>query len=201
MGGVSHQRMGQSKCTYSLTMGYKGQKIEKKAPFSAIFAWLHSLKVLRVVTALTHCKSVRISYSCLRLHLSHKTQDKSDFRPSLWLYPSIFIYSRRPPECSGCLLNQGRSCSRGQDDAVRYEMICFLFIGCHEFSVWPVDSIYVWPCLDLAVGPCALFHILYDVYRSVYSCLLPLLSFMNPTVSFFLSLSASRHWQAGVAFI
>lgn len=42
-----------------------------------------------------------------------------------------------------------------------------------QFWVWPVDSGCVRPSLGLATGPCALFHILYDVYTSVYRRLLP----------------------------
>lgn len=131
-------------------MGYKGQKIGKRH-LSAIFPCLHSLKMLPVycgnitydvVTALTHCKSFRISPHCLDVvwvalscvsgPRKYETSQISTLFPvSLTLTASIhFIYSCRPPECSGCLLNRGRSCSRGQD-AVHYEMLCFLFIGCH----------------------------------------------------------------------
>lgn len=42
-----------------------------------------------------------------------------------------------------------------------------------QFSVWPVDLVCVRPSLGLALGPRALFHILYDVYTSVYSRLFP----------------------------
>lgn len=87
-------------------------------------------------------QSVRSSFSSLsRCDLGcfllaprkHKTSQISTLFPvSLALTASIhFIYSCRPPESSGCLLNRGRSCSREQD-AVRYETLCFLFIGCHD---------------------------------------------------------------------
>lgn len=67
-----------------------------------------------------------------------KTQDKSSLSSSqLVLTVSIhFIYFC--PESLGCLLNRGRSCSRSQD-AVCFETLCFLFIGCHDsflFRLW-----------------------------------------------------------------
>lgn len=145
--------MGQSYCTYSITMGYKGQMIGKRH-LSAIFACLHSLKMLPVycgsisfvvVSALTHCKSDTIPFSpfyCLYVVFGWfvlcqwpRIQEKSDFHLfsiSLTLTASIhFIYSCWPPEWFREFLIQGRSCSRGQD-AVHYETLCFLFIECHD---------------------------------------------------------------------
>lgn len=107
--------MGQSYCTYSITMGYKGQMIGKRH-LSAIFACLHSLKMLPVycgsisfivVSALTHCKSDRIPFSLFTVYMlflvdlscvsGPRIQEKSDFHPfsiSLALTASIhFIYS------------------------------------------------------------------------------------------------------------
>lgn len=108
-----HQRMGQSYCTYSITMGYKGQMIGKRH-LLAIFACLHSLKMLPVycgsisfvvVSALTHCKSDRIPFSpfyCLYVVFGWfvlcqwpRIQEKSDFHlfpsASLSLHPSILF--------------------------------------------------------------------------------------------------------------
>lgn len=163
-----------------------------------------------VVTALTHCKSVRISFSCLYIDLSSVSdprtrEDESDFNPlssqpssdcihPFYLFVStsrvlrIFVESRQK-------LQQRTGCRPLWDHLFPIYWVPW------QISVRPVDSACVRPSLGLAVGPCALFHSLYDVYTSVYSRLFPSSPwtiFKSPFVFFFL---ASFHWQAGVAFI
>ncbi|KAM7396165.1 hypothetical protein PAMP_019227 [Pampus punctatissimus] len=83
-------------------MGYKGQKFGK-CTFSAVFAHLHSLKVLPVycgnisydvVTALTHCKSVSFPL-CLVLSThthTHTSQISTLFPVILAMTASIHFY-------------------------------------------------------------------------------------------------------------
>lgn len=220
--------MGQNYCTYSFTMGYKGQKIGKRH-FLAIFARQHSLKMLPVycgnisydvVTALAHFKSATISFSslsrcgfscfflCPRKHkASHIStlffsQPHSDCIHSFYLFVST---SRIP----GMSVESRQKLQQRTGCRPLWDVLFPIYWVPWQFSVWPVDAVCVRPNLGLALGPCALFHILYDVYTSVYNHLL-LCSLWTIFESFpppfcllhpFLYLSASIHRQAVVAFI
>lgn len=59
------------------------------------------------------------------------------------------------------------------EDRMPSTIRCFVSYLLGTLTVWPVDSVCVRPSLGLALGPHALVHILYDVYTSVYSRLLP----------------------------
>lgn len=162
----------------------------KRAPFGHI-AYLHSLKMLPVycgsiscdvVTAPTHCKSVRISFPSLSTcvlgwfvlcHWPLKTWERLSFYPfssRLTLTLSIhIIYLCRPLECSRCLLSQGRSRRRGQD-AVRYVILCFLFIGCHFCSACRLGS-----CMAIIGSDfrtlCSLSYPVWCIYECIYRLL------------------------------
>lgn len=137
-----------------------------------LFACVHSLKVLPVccgsvsydvVTALTHCKSVRIYSPRVRVvwaDLSWKL--KASATASIH-----FIYSCRPGQRSRCLLNQ-----RTGRRPLRSALFPIYWVP-RQVSVWPVGAVCVRPSSGLALGHRALFHILYDVHMSVYSRLLP----------------------------
>lgn len=158
-----------------------------------LFACVHSLKVLPVccgsvsydvVTALTHCKSVRIYSPRVRVvwaDLSWKL--KASATASIH-----FIYSCRPGQRSRCLLNQ-----RTGRRPLRSALFPIYWVP-RQVSVWPVGAVCVRPSSGLALGHRALFHILYDVHMSVYSRLLPFslwTIFESSPFSVFLSASFS----------
>lgn len=188
----------------------------RKRHLLAIFACLHSLKMLPVycgsisfvvVTAPTHCKTDRIPSSSLSpcglgwFVLCQWPQNTREVRfppffhqlRSHCIHPfNLFLLTSRMLRIifeSRQKLQQRTGCRPLWDTLFPIYWVPW------QFSVWPVDSVCVRPSLGLALGPCALFHILYDVYTSVYSRLFPLFeSFLNP----FFSLTCSVSFLASI---
>lgn len=198
-------------------MAYKGQKTGKRH-LLPISVHLHSLKMLPVhcgnISRCGNCPNtatmseslsplrldvVWVDLSCVSNPRKHKAGHISTLTSdSFALTESIhFIYLCWPPECSRCLMNQGRDCSRGQD-AVRNEMLCFLFIECHSSFLFglcmAIFGSGFWTLWSLI--SCMMYIQVYIVISSF-----PLLKHFWILHPFSLFFSASLHRQAVVAFI
>lgn len=181
-------------------MGYKGTKIRKKAPQGhislstfpqnvACLLWQHFIRCGNCPDTLQDCQIFWSSlFRCgsglyvLCQWPFRKRRTGPPFSPvTLALTVSIHFYlfvSRK----LWMFVESRQKLQQKTGCRPLWDTLFPIYWVPWQFSVRALDSVLIWPSLGLALGPCALFHILYDVYTCVYSCLLPPLfePFFNP---------------------
>lgn len=164
-------------------MGYKGQKFGK-SHLVAKFVRLHSLKCCRFIAAALHpmwwlpwhtASLLVLPLSCVSGPTHTQTQDTfypfSGPRCSVCVHP-LYLYVSTSRMPGGVVESRQKLQQRTKGRPMRDDLFS-IYLAPWQFPVWPVDSSCVRPCLGLTLGPCALFHILDDVYTSVYSLFFP----------------------------
>lgn len=186
-------------------MGYKGTKHWKKAPFShicpttfpqnvAFLLWQHFIWCGNCPDILQVCQNLFFLSAYMwfgliwlvsaavdnasQISSLFSSQPRPDCIHPFYLFVStsrmrrVFVESRqKPQQRTGC--------------RPLLDILFPIYWVPWQFSLCPVDSVCVRPSLGLPLGPCALFHILYDVYTRVYSRL-PSSSLGTILKSFFL---------------